>query len=338
MPTHSPAGIDVEAVSDWFAVNVPDSVLPLDFTQLAGGRSNLTYLVDDARGGRWVLRRPPLTSTAPTAHNMTREWSILSLLQPSVAPTPTPIALCSEPAVTGAQFYVMEYVPGIVVECDDDAEQFSAAMQRKLSEGTIDALAALHLIPCETTEFDEFRRSGTYLERQLRRWSAQIEGSGGATAEWSRAYRLLVDRRPAERYVGVVHGDYRLGNLLIDDAGAVRGILDWELWSVGDVLADVGWLVATWSSPDVVGWAPCAGSGFLTPDELVSRYEYATGYDASDIDYYHAFALWRLACIAEGVLVRYRAGAMGEAEDVDFDLLTRRPGLLAERALTILSG
>ncbi|NMO03208.1 phosphotransferase family protein [Gordonia sp. TBRC 11910] len=336
-PSPAPAGVDVDAVSAWFADNVADSVAPLTFTQLAGGRSNLTYRVGDAEGNRWVLRRPPLTSTDPTAHSMAREWSILSLLASSPAPTPAPVALCDDPAVTGALFYVMAHVPGIVLAADADADVFDAAHCRTISDSAVQALVDLHQVDCTTTQFDEFRRSGSYLERQLRRWSSQIEKIGTVTPDWSRAHRLLVERRPAERYFGVVHGDFRLGNLLVDRSGAVTGILDWELWSLGDVLADLGWLVASWSSADVFGWAPTPEAGFCTPAEVISGYERATGFDAAQIDYYHAFALWRLACIAQGVLIRYTAGAMGDTDGVDMDLLTRRPAMLAERALDLLS-
>lgn len=326
--------IDSAAVTRWLLDEVPGTAAPLSFQRIAGGRSNLTYLVTDCHDRRWVLRRPPVGIGAGSAHSMTREWDILNALKASSVTVPAAVALCTDHTVTGADFYLMEFVDGTVLD-EHTAHEIPRDVRARLSNNMVDALAELHRVDCSAPSLEGYHVSGTYLDRQLYRWSTQLESRGSAPADLMSLHRRLVAHQPRQRWTGIVHGDYRPGNLLVGADGSVRGVLDWELWTIGDVLADLGWLVATWASRDVVGWAPEPSDGYLSVDDVVRRYSEVTGRDVSDMDYYHAFALWRLACIVEGVIARYRAGAMG-AQRGDVDQLAARQVTLARRADLLL--
>jgi aminoglycoside phosphotransferase (APT) family kinase protein len=328
-------GIDHASVTAWFTEHVPDVTGPLQFELIAGGRSNLTYHVRDADGGHWVLRRPPTGHLLSSAHDVVREWRVLDAIADTPVPVPPVVGCCTDPAITGADFYVMRYVAGVVLDGAETAAEIAPPARQFASIDIVDTLAAIHAVDTTTGPLAEYRRPGSYLERQLRRWHRQLEAGGVTSGPLIELHRALTRAMPAERWTGLVHGDYRPGNLIVGPDGRVRAVLDWELWTVGDVLADVGWLAA-WGVPDEVGWAPDPADGFLDIDAVCARYAETTGRDLSDLRYYHAFALWRLAAIAEGVYARFRDGAMG-AQDVDIDELAERPGLLAERSFQLLA-
>lgn len=329
-------GLDTARVTDWLRDHAPNLTGPITFRRLPSGRSNLTYLATDAGGRRGVLRRPPLSAKAATATHLAREWSILTILHHTDVPTPAPIAECTDPAVTGAPFYLMEFLDGITLEGEADTEALTPGSRRALSSNLIEVLAEIHRIDCGGEDFQDFRRDGSYLERQLKLWHRQLGPTAQDVPGLTELHRRLVTNRPEERYVGIVHGDYRPGNFIVTRDGAVEGVLDWELWTVGDVLADLGWLIATWSSPEAVDWAPATTSGFAQASELAAHYHSLTRNDLADLDYYHAFALWKLTCIAVGALSRYLSGAMGE-HDVDLRSLRDKPRVLVDQALTILT-
>ncbi|MEU4311398.1 phosphotransferase family protein [Nocardia sp. NPDC024068] len=335
-PGSAPAGIDVERVTTWFAEHLPRVEPPLRFGLITGGRSNLTYRVHDEAGSRWVLRRPPTGHVLASAHDVVREFRILDLLADSPVPVPPVLGCCTDHAVTGADFYVMEFVDGIVPDDAEAAAGIPRASRAAASRAIVDTLAAVHAVDTTTGPLAELRRSGSYLERQLRRWHRQLSAGGVGPGPLWDVHELLTRNMPAERWTGIAHGDFRPGNLLIGTDGTVRAVLDWELWTVGDVMADIGWLAASWSSAEVFGWAPEPAAGYLDLDAVLSRYADATGRALDDLPYYQAFALWRLAAIAEGVAARFRAGVMG-AQDVDVAELSRRPARLADAAREILT-
>ncbi|MGW0177901.1 phosphotransferase family protein [Nocardia sp. NPDC003345] len=332
----TPAGIDIEGVTTWFTQHVPAVTPPLDFGLITGGRSNLTYRVHDGSGGRWVLRRPPTGHVLASAHDVVREFRILDLLAGSPVPVPPVLGCCTDHAVTGADFYVMEHVDGVVPDDAESAAGIPRASRAAASRNIVDTLAAIHAVDTTTGPLAELRKPGSYLERQLRRWQRQLTSGGVGPGPLWEVHELLTRSMPAERWSGIAHGDFRPGNLLIGTDGTVRAVLDWELWTVGDVMADIGWLAASWSSAEVFGWAPEPAEGYLDLDAVLSRYADATGRALDDLPYYQAFALWRLAAIAEGVAARFRAGVMGE-QDVDVEELSRRPARLAEAAREILA-
>ncbi len=336
-------GIANEAVSAWLARNIPGAEPPFTFTPITGGHSNLTYGVGDAGGRRYVLRRPPLGAVLATAHDMAREHRIISAVAATDVPVPPALGLCEDESVNDAPFYVMEFVEGTVLATTGDVDGLLVAdgARRNLGEQVVDGLVALHDADPDAIGLGDLGRKEAYLDRQLARWNGQWQKSKTRElASMEKAYELLVAAKPEQRYTGIVHGDYRLGNMISRADGTVAAVLDWELCTLGDTLADLGYLLNNWGDPDQPdlddpGSMPTLAGGFCSREEIVRSYEEKTGRDASGIDYYRAFQHWRLAAICEGVLARYMKGVMGEA-GADVDMFRLRVDILAESALAIL--
>ncbi len=317
-----PAGIDAPKVTAWFAEHVPAASAPLAFERVAGGHSCLTYVVTDADGERFVLRRPPLGHVLATAHDVAREHHIMGGLADTPVPVPRMLGVCTDPAVNDAPFYVMSYIDGAVLhDAAVVAEVLpTTAVRRRASEQLADVLAALHAVDIDDVGLGDLARSASYLDRQLKRWSGQWAAS--KTRElpgMERLHEWLVDNRPDESETTIVHGDYRFGNMLLGGDGTLRGVLDWELCTVGPPLADLSYLLRSWASPDdppgVNMDPPTRAGGFLTAAELTERYAAASGRDIGDLDYWVAFNAWRSAAIGEGVYRRYIDGKMGALPD-----------------------
>lgn len=332
-------GIRTRAVSDFFRGHVAGGDCELAFELLSGGRSNLTYLVRG--GGRtWVLRRPPLGHVLPTAHDMVREYRVLTALAPTDVPTPATYALCEDSGVNDAPFYVMEYKPGVVV-AERLPHGFAAttAARARISEALIDTLVRLHAVDYETVGLGDFGRPEGYLERQVRRWSQQWERSQtGELLAIEALIRRLRAALPASPAPTIVHGDYRLGNMALaaDDPGRVEAIFDWEMATLGDPLADLGYTLIYWDEPGDPGEpgmaGPTAAPGFWSRAEIVEAYAKRSGRDVDAIDFYRVLALYKLAVISEGIYARYLQGkTLGEG----FAGMSRRSGAIAERALRI---
>jgi aminoglycoside phosphotransferase (APT) family kinase protein len=316
LPDSAPAGIDPSAVNDWLIRYVPGLVGPVQFKLIAGGRSNLTYLVTDAVEQRFALRRPPTGGVLNTAHDMAREWRFLSALADTDVPVPNPLAFCADPEVTGGEFYVMGYIEGLVLADAQAGLTLDPTSRARVGDEVIDVLVALQNIDPHEVGLGDIVRPGSYLERQLRRWHRQAHGSGASyLALLDEVHDLLAAGMPSET-TGIVHGDFRPGNLSFDDAGRVLAIFDWELATVGDPMADLGWLMATWQEPDdslpEVTTGPSTAPGFVSRAELQKRYERNSGRDVAELPYWIAFSRWRSACIAVGVAARYEAGVMAD--------------------------
>jgi aminoglycoside phosphotransferase (APT) family kinase protein len=324
-----PVGIDVEGVSAWFAGHVPEVEPPLRFTLVAGGRSNLTYRVDGASGPAVALRRPPVSHVLPTAHDMAREHRILSALAPTPVPVPVPIGLCNDPGVTGAPFYVMTFVEGLVLR---DAETGGPllpgdAERRTAGFDLVDTLATLHMLDPDQVGLGDLAKRDGYVERQLRRWGAQFAESAAAGVAApglvERVGAALAARVPPQRRATVVHGDFRIDNVVLHTDGTVAAVLDWELCTLGDPMADLGTFLDYWGLPadgePVLGRVPASAlCGFPAADELLGRYASASGADVAAVGYFMAFGYWRLACILQGVYARYAGGAKaGDPDSVE---------------------
>jgi aminoglycoside phosphotransferase (APT) family kinase protein len=288
---------------------------PLRFTLMPGGRSNLTYRLDDAAGGRWVLRRPPLSSLHASAHDVLREHRIMSALGPTDVPVPRMVGRCTDPAVLGGPLFVMHYVPGTVLADQATAETaLSAAARRRAGESIVDLLVTLHAVRPDRVDLADLGRGTDYLGRQLRRWGAQLDRVDGDALMRDVLGRLAEDP-PAQAATTIVHGDFRPGNVIVGPDGEVRALLDWELCTLGDPLADLGWLLAYWGSGTEVPLplsVPTRAAGFPTREQALARYAQRSGRAVDDVGYYVAFALWRLAVILAGVRARTRAGAYGD--------------------------
>ena len=314
-PTTEVKGVDVPRVTAWFEANV-GARGPLSFDLIAGGHSNLTYGVTDADGRRYVLRRPPLGHVLATAHDMGREHKIISALGPTDVPVAPALGLCTNESVNGAPFYVMDFVDGRVLRDAAAAKAISEDARRTASLSIADTLARIHAVDPDAVGLGDLGKKEGYIERQLKRWYGQFQQS--QTREVPRVdevHAALSARIPEQGPAAIVHGDYRLDNCMTDDDGNVIAVLDWEICTLGDPLADVGLLMVYWTEPSdehpMLLTAPTAVAGFLSRQELLDRYAAASGRDLTEIDFYVAFGYWKLACIVEGVYTRYVKGAMG---------------------------
>ncbi len=333
------AGIHSDNVTRWFAENVPAARAPLNFELIAGGHSNLTFGVTDAQGQQFVLRRPPLGHVLESAHDMGREHKIISALAGSAVPVAQTLGLCTDPQVNEAPFYIMKYVAGPVLHDIEAARAMPEEARYRLGLHVVDVLAGLHQIDPDDVGLGDLGRKEAYLTRQLKRWVKQWEAS--KTHEipaMDETSRLLEQRMPEQIGAAIVHGDYRLGNMIVGD-GHILAVLDWELCTLGDPLADVGYLLNSWSQPGELAddVTPTAAGGFPSREEITERYAAATGRDLSGIDYYRAFSHWRLAAIGQGVYKRYLVGAMGENRGMDLDTYKQSVTTRAEAALALLS-
>ena len=331
-------GIRREAVARFFAAHVPGGDVPLDFRLIAGGRSNLTYLVDGG-GRQWVLRRPPLGHVLATAHDMAREHRVLSALAPTAVPVARPIALCEDAAVNDAPFYVMEYRPGVVVhETPPPGFLATADERRRCTHALVDTLVALHAVDVGAVGLADFGRPDGYLERQVRRWGTQWTGNQTSPLPVvDECLHRLGTALPASPAATIVHGDYRLGNVCLDpaDPGRIVAVFDWEMATLGDPLADLGYLLIYWTEPGDPALSGAfstvtAAPGFPTRDDIVARYARATGRPTGAIDFYRVLALTKLAIISEGIYKRHVMGrTVGDVP------ASRATAALAGRALAI---
>jgi aminoglycoside phosphotransferase (APT) family kinase protein len=316
-----PDGIDSAKVTSWLREHA-EVRPPLDFTVVQGGRSNLTYIVTDADHRRLVLRRPPLHGVLQSAHDMGREHRIIRALGAADVPVPTTVGFEDDASVTGAPFYVMEHVDGVVVrDAATAASTLDEAARAAASEDLVDVLVRLHEVDVDAVGLGDLAKREDYIGRQLKRWRGQLHQA--RTRELpvlDEVHDRLVAAIPDQGPATIVHGDYRLDNLILDPAtGQVRAVLDWELTTLGDPLADVGLLLVYWADPgdEVIPLldAPTTVEGFLSRREVAERYAARSGRDLSQIEYYVAFGYWKLACILEGVYSRYSSGAYGDTDD-----------------------
>jgi aminoglycoside phosphotransferase (APT) family kinase protein len=320
----TPKGIAPEPVTEWLAGNIAGVVPPFEFALITGGHSNLTYRVTDAAGRKLVLRRPPLGAVLATAHDMGREHRIIAALAGTGVPVPPALGLCSDEAVNDAPFYVMAFVEGAVLDTGAMVEKHVPTSSRcGLGRHVIEVLAQLHGVNLDSVGLSDLARHEGYVPRQLKRWRTQWEKSKTRElAAMEQVYEALQSGIPEQEGATVVHGDYRLGNMLTGSDARIAAVLDWELCTLGDPLADLGYLMNNWAEAGETGpasrgaaLAPTVAPGFPTRAEMVAHYSELTGRDASRIDYYRAFSYWRLAAIVEGVLARYLKGVMGKTGD-----------------------
>jgi aminoglycoside phosphotransferase (APT) family kinase protein len=335
-------GIDIAKVEAWLNANIEGAQGPYTYSLIAGGRSNLTFHVSDSRGLQIVLRRPPLGHVLATAHDMAREHRIISAVGKTNVPVPKTLGVCIDDSVNGAPFYVMSYVAGVVLDSPEKGELLPEHLRTTTSEHLIDVLADLHSVDIDDVGLGDLAKREGYVERQVKRWSTQwVNSKTRELPAIEEVARLLAANIPVQKDVCIAHGDFRFGNCLVDTSiGRISGVLDWELCTLGDPLADLGYIGVYWTNPGLPNKRandPSGLSGFPTYEHLVERYAQRTGRDVSNIGYYRAFSSFRLAVISEGVYARYLHGAMG---DQDIDLAPMKLGTenLAESALAWLEG
>jgi aminoglycoside phosphotransferase (APT) family kinase protein len=319
------AGIDRDSVTAWLLDNVEGAVAPFRFDIIAGGHSNLTYRVVAGDGSWLVLRRPPLGHVLASAHDVGREFRIISGLQDSAVPVPPALGLCEDRAVNGAPFYVMGYVDGHVVRDRHIAESaLTPDARAAASRSIVDTMAALHAVDLEASGLADLARHDGYIARQLKRWYGQWNQQ--KTRELpvvDDVHDALAALVPEQGPASIVHGDYRLDNTIVSTTGDVVAVLDWEICTLGDPLADVGMLQVYWTGPGDVatawGGQSTTAPGFWDRAEVAARYAEVSGRDIGRLDFYVAFGYWKLACILEGVYARYLGGALGERDPAELE-------------------
>jgi aminoglycoside phosphotransferase (APT) family kinase protein len=336
----APQGIDRAGVEAWFAQHVPGVQLPLSFERISGGHSNLTYGVRDAAGGRWALRRPPLGKRLGSAHDMGREYTVVSALAPTPVPVAPVVGLCEDESVNGAPFYVMEFVEGPILRGLAEAEAFpDEGDRRAIGERALDTLVEIHAVDPDAAGLGELGRKQDYVARQLHRWQGQWEKS--KTRELpaiDAVHERLAARIPEQGPATIVHGDYRLDNMILTPDGEVAAVVDWELCTLGDPLADVGLLMVYWPEPGeegiALGQPATMAPGFPKREELRTRYAERSGRDLAQLDFFVALGYWKLAIILEGVYARYAAGQYGKVDPgiEEFARLVERLAEAAEAA------
>ena len=335
-------GIAVPTVTAWLEEHVPGAAGPFRFDVIAGGHSNLTYRVTGANGDRYVVRRPPLGHRLASAHDMGREHKIISGLQRSAVPVAPALGFCDDEAVNDAPFYVMGFVDGHVLRDRASTEAIlDLAGRRSASESIVDTMAAIHAVDLEAVGLADLGKHEGYIARQLKRWYGQWNAQ--KTRELpavDEVHDELSRRIPEQGPATIVHGDYRLDNCMVGDDGRVVAVLDWEICTLGDPMADVGLLQVYWTGPNdaASAWTGSATAtpGFLDRADLAVRYAEVSGRDLSQLPFYVSFAYWKLACILEGVYARYLGGALGQRDPSELEPFKQQVEGAAAMALATL--
>ncbi|MEV8316862.1 phosphotransferase family protein [Streptomyces sp. NPDC059900] len=339
MSSDHPPGLDLDQLRGHLDRERPGLVGgPLTARLIEGGRSNLTYAVTDGTT-RWVVRRPPLGHVLATAHDMKREHRVISALHGTDVPVPAPLLLCEDDAVLGAPFYVMEFVDGTPYRTAQELAPLGAERTRAAVLGLVDTLVDLHSVDPQAVGLGDFGRPDGFLDRQLRRWGKQLDASRNRDlAGIDELHAALGRQLPVSPAATVVHGDYRLDNVLIGDDDRIKAILDWEMSTLGDPLTDLGLLVmysTRLELPDSPISTTAGAPGHPDAAELIERYAARSGRDVSAVSWYTAFAWFKLAVILEGIHYRY---TLGQTVGAGFDRIGELVPVFIEHGLTTLQG
>jgi aminoglycoside phosphotransferase (APT) family kinase protein len=333
-------GLDLAAVQKFFDAEVPEVRGPLRAELIHGGRSNLTYRLTDGHS-TWVLRRPPLGGLTPSAHDMAREYRVVAGLAGTRVPVARAVALGQDQSILGMQFSVFEYVAGRVIRTKEDLHALPNAEIIRCAYGLIDVLATLHAVDFEAVRLGDFGRPKGYLARQIRRWHDQWNRvRTRALPDVETLHRRLAEICPVESAASIVHGDYRIDNAIFDaaDAGTVRALVDWEMATLGDPLADLG-LHLVYSDPalDLMlnGSAASTSQRLPSIDELAQRYAIASHRNLDNLAFYRGLGYFKGAVIAEGIHARHTSGlTLG----LGFDTVGQAVPLLAAAGLNAITG
>jgi aminoglycoside phosphotransferase (APT) family kinase protein len=322
-------GLDEEALGRWLSDHLKGFRGPFELDKFPSGQSNPTYKIR-AASGDYVLRRKPFGPLLPSAHAVDREYKLLSALHPLGFPVPKPLALCSDDKIIGAIFYVMELVRGRPF-ADGALPEFAPAVRRKMYGQLIDTLADLHNVDPDAAGLGDFGKPGNYFERQVARWTRQYrESQTDDIPEMERLIVFLPATLPEQSRTAIVHGDYRIDNVAFDDDGMLTAVLDWELATLGDPVADFSYLAMQWLMPAdggaALGGLDLAPLDIPSLEEIVERYSKRSGVPvAAKLDWYFAYNLFRLAGIVQGIKKRVIDGTASHSEAAE--MATRVPTL-----------
>jgi len=338
-PRDQHRGLDTDAVTRWTLEHVADLDAPLTYELVAAGGSNLTFRVVDAGGRAVALRRPPIAAVLATAHDMDREWRIISALANTDVPVPAPLARCADPDVTGAPFYVMGFVDGRILRTEADGAELDEREARAATDSLVDVQVAFHALDVDEIGLGDLAKHRTgYAARQLRRWQTQVERARVRELPALDAlHDALAASVPAETgRPSLVHGDYRFDNVVLDDGARVAAVLDWELATIGDAVADACWSLLYWADAGdplpFLTSSPTLAGGFARRGEVARTYENRSGRPLDALGWYTVFGYWKMACIVEGVYARRLKGATGGAATGDAATIAARVEALLEHA------
>jgi aminoglycoside phosphotransferase (APT) family kinase protein len=329
----SEPAVDEEALGAWLGANVEGFSGPFELTKFPSGQSNPTYRIR-AQSDDYVLRRKPFGRLLPSAHAVDREYRLLSALHPLDFPVPRPLAYCDDPQVIGAIFYVMELARGRAY-ANGALPDFDPGTRRRMYEQLVDALADLHTIDPEAAELGDFGKPGNYFERQVMRWTRQYRDSQtDYIPEMERLISFLPETLPQQSRTAVVHGDYRIDNVLFDGDGTLTAVLDWELATLGDPLADFSYLAVQWMLPADggagLGGLDLEALGIPALTQVATRYSERSGVAVNQqLDWYFAYNLFRLAGIVQGIKKRVLDGTASHA---NAEQMAKRVPMLAQAA------
>jgi aminoglycoside phosphotransferase (APT) family kinase protein len=318
-------GLDLAVLGAWLPQHVDGAGPDLTATLIAGGKSNLTYRISDG-AGVWILRRPPVGHLLATAHDMGREYTMMSSLAGTGVPLPVMYAFCDDPEVLGAPFYIMSEINGVPYRRAAELEVLGAERTRRISERLVDTLVALHRVDPAAVGLADYGRPEGFLGRQVERWNKQFRAA--RTRELplvDQLYRALRERVPADADPGVVHGDYRLDNVLVDPEDRVGAVVDWELATVGDSLTDLA-LMCVYDRLAKIGGDTVtdvsSAPGYLDEEQVIARYSAGSDRDLGDFGFYLGLACFKLAGIMEGIHYRYVNGqTVGDGFDIAGDVV-----------------
>jgi aminoglycoside phosphotransferase (APT) family kinase protein len=315
-------GIEPEGVTAWIVDHVDGAVPPLRFELVGAGGSNLTYDIRDRAEHRWALRRPPIRNVLPTAHDMAREHRIVAALaEHTDVPVPAPVGLCEDPAVTGAPFWVTEFVDGLILRDEETAHTVNDEQAQRATESLVDVQIAFHRVDVDAVGLADLGRHDGYVERQLRRWHTQYERSQSRDLPLVDSIhdRLTKTVPVTQSKPGLAHGDYRFDNTVLGADGRIIAVLDWELCTIGDPVADFCWSLMYWADLDdgysFLQSPPTVAPQFPDRAAVAELYAQRSGHDLAALDWFFAFGWWKMACIVEGVYARRRAGGRGGEVD-----------------------
>ena len=305
------------------------------FEQFKVGRSNITFKIFDDSNS-YVLRRPPFGDKLESAHNMQREFRIISELSENNIKVPKPILLCTDKNISDDDFYIMEYVDGVTIADNLVADNYSNNDKKEITYSFITTLAELHTFDVKNSNLNDLGKHEDYVERQLNRWTKQFNAQKVRDIpELDVATQLLFDTIPAQQKVSIVHGDYRLDNVRINN-NSVAAIVDWELCTLGDPLADIGTVIASWSNKNEADtpfiYSPSLSDGFPSRQEIIDIYESKSNLSLDDIEFYIRLSFWKHAMIMEGVYVRYSLGYYGNVDKKDVDAFGQSTLRFAKKA------
>lgn len=336
--------LDQGALAAWLAGGLGPMTGPLKIEQFPAGHSNLTYLVRTG-GGEYVLRRPPFGNRVKTAHDMGREFRVLSALAPVFPPAPRPLLLCEDERVIGAPFYLMERRQGVVIRrALPDAFTGRAYVASRLCESLVDTLAALHAVDYRAVGLGDFGRPAGYVARQVTGWTERYRAAAtDHIADMERVAAWLAERTPPERGAAVIHNDLKFDNVMFatDDPARVVAVLDWEMATIGDPLMDLGTSLAYWIEPGdpeplrAVAMGPTTAPGMWTRRQVVHHYSLRTGRAVDNLGFYHVFGLFKLAVIVQQIYARY---VRGLTHDQRFATMNRMVAVLAAEGARIGPG